>query len=109
VRKAFGLPVQVSLAAPRFHFGCDFGKAQSYRTSGGIAAAVSVFGHRCCYNLHMPNKEADDKDRETERGEHDEKSKEQSATEEDRESEKKKLPEPPGNLRRRAEWFKKRH
>lgn len=65
---------------------------------------------RCCYNLHMPNKDADedDKDRKTERGEREEKSKEQQSTsEEDRE--KRKLPEPPGNLRRRAEWFKKRH
>lgn len=64
---------------------------------------------RCCYNLHMPNKDADEKDdRKTESGEHEEKSKEQQSTsEEDRE--KRKLPEPPGNLRRRAEWFKKRH
>lgn len=63
---------------------------------------------RCCYNLRMPNKDADDNDREKERGEYEEKSKErQSTSEEDRE--KRKLPEPPGNLRRRAEWFKKRH
>ena len=67
-----------------------------------------VFGHGRWYNLHMPKEEADDKDKETERGEHEEKSKEQQSTsEEDRE--KRKLPEPPGNLRRRAEWFKKRH
>ena len=56
----------------------------------------------------MPNKDADEKDRETKRGEHEEKSKEQQSTSaEDRE--KRKLPEPPGNLRKRAEWFKKRH
>jgi hypothetical protein len=54
----------------------------------------------------MPDKDADKQNRETERSEHEEKSREQSP-EEDRE--KKKLPEPPGNLRRRAEWFKKRH
>ena len=63
---------------------------------------------RCCYNLHMPKKDDDDKDRKTERGEHEEKSKEQQSTSaEDRE--KRKLPEPTGNLRRRADWFKKRH
>ena len=62
----------------------------------------------CCYNRHMPKKDDDDKAGETERGEHEEKSKEQQeASKEDRE--KRKLPEPPGNLRRRAEWFKKRH
>jgi hypothetical protein len=60
----------------------------------------------------MPKKDAGEKDRdkvrEKERGEHEEKSKEQQETSaEDRE--KRKLPEPSGNLRRRAEWFKKRH
>jgi hypothetical protein len=62
----------------------------------------------CCYNLHMPNKDDDEKDGETERGEHDDKSKEQESTSAE-EREKRKLPEPPGNLRKRAEWFKKRH
>lgn len=67
-----------------------------------------VFGHRHCYNLHMPHKDDDEENGETERGEHEERSKEQErTTKEDRE--KRKLPEPPGNLRRRAEWFKKRH
>ena len=56
----------------------------------------------------MPHKDDDEENGETERGEHEERSKEQErTTKEDRE--KRKLPEPPGNLRRRAEWFKKRH
>jgi hypothetical protein len=58
----------------------------------------------------MPNKEeeADDKDRETECDEQDKKSKERHSTTKE-EREKRKLPEPSGNLRRRSEWFKKRH
>jgi hypothetical protein len=60
-----------------------------------------------CYNGYMPNEKADEKKAENERGEHSEKSTEESAEEEHRE--KRKLPEPPGNLRRRADWFKKRH
>jgi hypothetical protein len=60
----------------------------------------------------MPNKDDDkddcEKDGDTERGEHAAKSKEQQSTSAE-EREKRKLPEPPGNLKRRAEWFKKRH
>ena len=61
----------------------------------------------------MPNKEEEehddnDKDRDTKRGEHAKKTTgRHSTTKEERE--KRKLPEPSGNLRRRAEWFKKRH
>jgi hypothetical protein len=57
----------------------------------------------------MPNKaEEDDRDRATERGEDDEEPKERHRTTKE-EREKRKIPEPSGNLRRRAEWFKKRH
>jgi hypothetical protein len=56
----------------------------------------------------MPNKDADDKNDETERGDDDEKSTDQNAKPDDR-REKRKLPEPPGNLKRRGDWFKKRH
>jgi len=56
----------------------------------------------------MPNETADEKKAGAERGEHSEKSSDQSAEDEDR-REKRKLPEPPGNLKRRGDWFKKRH
>ena len=55
----------------------------------------------------MPKKEPDEK--KSERGEHEKESKSKSAAEEDRESENGKDPEPPGNLRRRGDWFQKRH
>ena len=69
-----------------------------------------VFRNHDCYNRCMP-KEADGKTRKRQntRGEHEKKSTEQTASDEDREHRKKKLPEPPGNLHRRSEWFQKRH
>lgn len=57
----------------------------------------------------MAKNESDrDKKHESQSGEHGEKSKDERAEDEDRKKER-KLPEPPGNLRRRGEWFRKRH
>lgn len=90
VRKASGLPKKAALFLSR------------------AAQPLSVvFIQRRCYNLLMPNEKADEKKEETERGEQAEKSTDESAEEEPRK--KRKLPEPPGNLKKRAEWFKKRH
>lgn len=52
----------------------------------------------------MPNKEAKEK-----KSKADSKVAEKEKESDDSTTEKKKDPEPPGNLRRRGDWFQKRH